>query len=81
MSDDARPSTPADRVAFTVDCRGQLRGVKLRALQAHATQTAGLISHVGEATFAQWWANESFVDATLGIEEPRRDEDRRVIAA
>jgi LmbE family N-acetylglucosaminyl deacetylase len=36
---------------------------KLAALQAHASQTTGLIDAVGIGTYRQWWSTEYFVSA------------------
>ena len=58
------PSTPSTEVALDLACDGGLLDRKLRALTAHASQTAGLIAIVGEATYARWWACESFVEAS-----------------
>ena len=36
---------------------------KLAALQAHASQTTGLIDAVGLGTYREWWRTEYFVAA------------------
>jgi LmbE family N-acetylglucosaminyl deacetylase len=57
------PSTPLDRLAFTVDCDEDLLDSKLVALRAHASQTAPLVDMLGVEQYRQWWAMESFAAA------------------
>jgi hypothetical protein len=45
-------------------CDPEIRERKFAALQAHRTQTAGLIDLVGEDTYRRWWAEEAFADAS-----------------
>jgi LmbE family N-acetylglucosaminyl deacetylase len=60
------PSTDRARLAAQVVCRAELGDLKLSALRAHASQTDGLVAHVGEQRFREWWATESFVAAPFG---------------
>ncbi|HEU4514847.1 MAG TPA: PIG-L deacetylase family protein [Nocardioidaceae bacterium] len=57
------PSTEPDALVAQVDCRGDLGELKHAALRAHASQTDGLATRVGEQLFRAWWATESFVAA------------------
>jgi LmbE family N-acetylglucosaminyl deacetylase len=58
--------TPLSEVALTVECNGALGAAKLAALQAHRSQTDGLVSALGAERYARWWATEWFVDARRG---------------
>jgi LmbE family N-acetylglucosaminyl deacetylase len=69
-----RPSTPLDECALVVQCEGDVLEQKMDALRAHRSQTTGLVQHVGEATYRQWWAKEYYVDA------PERATRRRDLA-
>lgn len=57
------------RPAAAADLVGQLRldpalvARKVAAIEAHGSQSAGLIAAVGEELFRRWWAVESFVAA------------------
>jgi LmbE family N-acetylglucosaminyl deacetylase len=62
---DEPPCTEQDDVAVTVQCAPEVLERKLHALRAHASQTSTMIDRLGAATFQQWWATESFVDASL----------------
>jgi len=55
------PSVPEARVALRVSATGATSDRKVAALKAHASQTGALRRHVGEATFRDWWATETFV--------------------
>ena len=57
------PVTEPSELAAQVVCSGDLLGLKLRALRAHASQTRSLEELVGEATYRAWWSTESFVAA------------------
>jgi LmbE family N-acetylglucosaminyl deacetylase len=61
MPDAAPPSVPDDAVALHVSVSGASADRKLAALQAHASQTDGLRRLVGDTTFREWWAAETFV--------------------
>jgi LmbE family N-acetylglucosaminyl deacetylase len=61
-----QPSPPctADRdLAARVTLDGESLDRKLAALQAHASQTTGLIEAVGLGTYREWWRTEYFVAA------------------
>jgi LmbE family N-acetylglucosaminyl deacetylase len=68
------PETPADALALEIRCDGDLLEQKLQALRSHASQVEPLVAAVGAETFAQWWAEEAFVDAAtvLAPTEPYR---------
>jgi LmbE family N-acetylglucosaminyl deacetylase len=57
------PCTPVTRLAAAIDCGGELRAVKRRALDAHRSQTASLVALLGSATYDRWAAQECFVAA------------------
>ena len=57
------PSDPSSELAFAVQCDRRLLDLKFSALQAHASQTAGLIRQLGPDRYRRWWATESFADA------------------
>ncbi len=46
---------------------------KRRALARHASQTVGLAEVIGEATYREWWIDETFRSATVrdGADSPR----------
>lgn len=50
-------------VVHVQSCDTDLAARKLEALQAHWSQTSGLIRHVGEQTFSRWWSYEFFAAA------------------
>jgi LmbE family N-acetylglucosaminyl deacetylase len=52
---------PDDTVALRVSVTGASADRKLAALQAHASQTDALRTQVGDRTFRQWWAAETFL--------------------
>lgn len=58
------PSDPAAELAFALQCDEPTLDRKLAALQAHASQTAGLIGLVGVERYRRWWSGEWFVDAS-----------------
>jgi LmbE family N-acetylglucosaminyl deacetylase len=58
------PVTERDDLAAEIVCDAGLQQRKHAALRAHASQTDALAAALGEQRFAQWWATESFVDAT-----------------
>jgi LmbE family N-acetylglucosaminyl deacetylase len=63
-----QPSPPctADRdLAARVTLDGESLDRKLAALQAHASQTTGLIDAVGLGTYREWWRTEYFIAAKL----------------
>ena len=55
-------TTPADHLALHLDPTPDLLARKRAALAAHASQTTGLVTLMGETTYTQWAASESFVD-------------------
>jgi LmbE family N-acetylglucosaminyl deacetylase len=55
------PCTPVTRLATAIECGGDLRTVKRRALDAHHSQTAALVDLLGRATYDRWVATEAFV--------------------
>jgi LmbE family N-acetylglucosaminyl deacetylase len=57
------PSVPAHRLRHLVRLDGRRVDAKVAALQAHASQTAGLEGLVGAATYREWWSAEAFVSA------------------
>ena len=57
----APPSVPPSTVALAVSVTGAGADRKLAALRAHASQTDGLRTAVGDQTFREWWAAETFV--------------------
>jgi len=58
------PPCTADRdLAARVTLDGESLDRKLAALQAHASQTTGLIDAVGLGTYREWWRTEYFVSA------------------
>jgi LmbE family N-acetylglucosaminyl deacetylase len=57
------PSTPAEDVALQARFTGAALDRKLVSLRAHASQTAGLVEHLGPDEFGRWWATETFVAA------------------
>jgi LmbE family N-acetylglucosaminyl deacetylase len=66
------PETAAGALALEIRCDGDLLERKLRALRSHASQVEPLVAAVGVDTFAQWWAEEAFVDAETVIEAAPR---------
>lgn len=67
-----RPPAPVPEEALVHQVRADadLARLKVEAIRAHASQSAGLIRDVGEPTFRRWWSVESFVAAEecLGTE-------------
>jgi LmbE family N-acetylglucosaminyl deacetylase len=55
------PSVPESTVALHLSVTGASADRKLAALKAHASQTDGLRRLVGDETFREWWAAETFV--------------------
>jgi LmbE family N-acetylglucosaminyl deacetylase len=66
------PETAVGALALKIRCDGDLLERKLRALRSHASQVEPLVAAVGVDTFAQWWAEEAFVDAETVIETAER---------
>jgi LmbE family N-acetylglucosaminyl deacetylase len=68
-----------DELALELVHDGAVLDAKVRALRAHASQTAGLIAALGERRFRDWVSVEAFVDAphrqipTTSSTTPRRD--------
>jgi hypothetical protein len=63
-----QPSPPCTAdldLAARVTLDGESLDRKLAALQAHASQTTGLIDAVGLGTYREWWRTEYFVAAQL----------------
>jgi len=56
------PSVPDKAVALHVSVTGASADRKFAALQAHASQTDGLLRAVGDEMFRDWWAAETFVE-------------------
>jgi len=57
------PCTADSELALRLALDDELLDRKMAALQAHASQTTGLIDAVGLATYRQWWRTESFAAA------------------
>ncbi|GIH28909.1 PIG-L domain-containing protein [Acrocarpospora phusangensis] len=57
------PCTPTPDLAHTVHCAGPTLTRKYEALRAHHSQTAPLITLLGEPTYRSWWSTEYFVAA------------------
>ena len=51
-----------DADVMLLRCDDALLDRKLVALRAQATQTAALVTLLGEDTYRRWWAEEAFVD-------------------
>jgi LmbE family N-acetylglucosaminyl deacetylase len=66
--DSSPPETERSALALEIHCRGELLERKLHALRSHASQVEPLIAAVGADTFADWWAEEAFVDAATVID-------------
>jgi len=49
-------------------CEGDALDRKYEALRAHVSQTAGLISQVGEERYRAWWSTEAFVRASRALD-------------
>lgn len=64
--------TPAEQMALELVLDGALADRKLVALRAQASQTAPLVTALGDARFRAWVATESFVLAPAA--RPRRAE-------
>jgi LmbE family N-acetylglucosaminyl deacetylase len=67
------PSVPAHRLRHLVQLDGPRLDAKVAALRAHGSQTAGLESLVGAATYREWWSAEAFVTAPGHPARARRD--------
>ena len=59
------PCTADHDLAARVTLDNESLDRKLAALQAHASQTTGLIEAVGLGTYREWWRTEYFVAAQL----------------
>jgi LmbE family N-acetylglucosaminyl deacetylase len=59
------PCTADHDLAARVTLDNESLDRKLAALQAHASQTTGLIDAVGLGTYREWWRTEYFVAAEL----------------
>lgn len=57
------PCTPERDLAARVTLDSATLDRKMAALQAHASQTTGLIEAVGMGTYREWWRTEYFVAA------------------
>ena len=55
-------TTPAGHLALHLDPTPDLLARKRAALAAHASQTTGIATLMGETTYTRWAATESFVD-------------------
>lgn len=65
-ADQPSPPCTADHdLAARVTLDNESLDRKLAALQAHASQTTGLIDAVGLGTYREWWRTEYFVAAEL----------------
>jgi LmbE family N-acetylglucosaminyl deacetylase len=58
-------STPQDELVSSVTLSAGALRMKVAALRAHHTQTARMVRLLGRRAFAQWWATESFREASL----------------
>jgi LmbE family N-acetylglucosaminyl deacetylase len=58
------PETPEAEVALEINLHGDVLERKVQALRGHASQVESLAAAVGAETFADWWSQEAFVDAT-----------------
>jgi LmbE family N-acetylglucosaminyl deacetylase len=56
-------TTPAEATAVDLVLGGELLERKVRALEAHASQTGPLVAELGRERFASWVEREVFVDA------------------
>ncbi|WP_409330572.1 PIG-L deacetylase family protein [Trujillonella humicola] len=63
------PAVPESAVDLRVRASGRTAHRKAAALRAHASQTDGLRRAVGEETYAEWWAEETFVRVPVAAEE------------
>lgn len=59
------PRTPPDDLALHIRLPERDLDLKIRALRAQASQTAGLIEALGEQTYRMWLADEYWVDRTV----------------
>lgn len=64
MTDEPPAPASTEALVHQVRADGELAGLKVAAIRAHTSQSAGLIRQVGEQTFRRWWSVESFVAAT-----------------
>jgi LmbE family N-acetylglucosaminyl deacetylase len=65
----APPCATDEELAARVRCDAETLDRKTAALQAHASQTTGLIDAVGLGTYREWWRNEYFVAAELATSQ------------
>jgi LmbE family N-acetylglucosaminyl deacetylase len=56
---------PAD-LAHAIELPDRQLDLKLAALRAHESQSAGLIQLLGERAYRRWWSTEAFRAATAG---------------
>jgi hypothetical protein len=68
--------TPESELALHLPLRGAVLDRKVVALRAHASQTAGLLTEMGEDLFREWCAEECFVG--LPSRPPWAAEPRRL---
>ena len=54
------PCTPEEDIAFRLRCEGDVMSRKQAALRAHRSQTAPLLSLLGEGRYREWWRYEYF---------------------
>ena len=76
------PCTPRRQLAWHRRLPDDILDQKIAALEAHRSQTSGLIEMVGRDTYREWWRYESFRAATrsgraTGLELPRPVERAR----
>ena len=62
------PAVPVAQLAHTVRLTGGHARRKFAALEAHTSQTAGLIRVAGARRYQQWWSEEYFVDAARHLD-------------
>ena len=69
FADQPTPPCTADRdLAARVTLDGETLDRKMAALQAHMSQTTGLIEAVGMGTYREWWRTEYFVAAERSLQ-------------
>jgi LmbE family N-acetylglucosaminyl deacetylase len=72
------PVAAESELAFVFTCDADTRTRKLAALEAHRTQTPGIIARVGTDAFRHWWAEEGNADAiALSTMDPNLTEGAR----
>jgi LmbE family N-acetylglucosaminyl deacetylase len=64
------PETREGELALEINLHGDMLERKVRALRSHASQVEPLVAAVGIETFADWWSQEAFVDATRVLDTP-----------